>query len=246
MKITNKTVLITGGGSGIGFEIAQLLSAQNNKVIILGRSKTKLELAVKSIPNGAFIVSDITSENDINALAEQITNEYPDLSILINNAASAFAYKLTDTNNAYSNALSEITTNYLAPIRLTEKLLPVLTKQSESAIVNVSSIVAFAPSIKTPTYSDSKAALHSYTQALRITLAENTTVKVFELMPPLVNTDFSEAIGGKENGMPAIEVAHALIEGLQNETLEIYVGQTAPFRELFFSSPQDALVALNS
>lgn len=245
MEITNKTVLITGGGSGIGFEIAQLLSAQNNKVIILGRSKSKLELAVKSIPNGSFIVSDITSESDINTLTEQIKKEHPDLSILINNAASAFAYKLTDTN-AYSNALSEITTNYLAPVRLTEKLLPILTQQSESAIVNVSSIVAFAPSIKTPTYSDSKAALHSYTQALRITLAENTTVKVFELMPPLVNTDFSEAIGGKENGMPAIDVAHDLIEGLKNDTFEIYVGQTAAFRELFFSSPQDALAVLNS
>jgi len=190
MNITNKTILVTDGGSGISFEIAKLLSQKSNKVIITGRNEAKLQKAAAQLTNVSIIATDINSETDINKLVDHITTEFGSLDVLINNAGSASAFKLGAEVNAYNKAADEIQTNYLSVIRLTEKLLPLLSKQPEAAIVNVSSIVAFVPGINIPTYSASKAALHSYTRALRYTLALTTRIKVFELMPPLVDTEF--------------------------------------------------------
>jgi len=245
MNITNKTVLITGGGSGIGFEIAKLLSQKGNKVIITGRTESKLQKAAGQLNNVSFIATNVNSETAVNSLVDRINSEYGALDILINNAGAASVYKLGVGVNAYDKAANEIQTNYLSIIRLTEKLLPILSNPAEAAIVNVTSIVAFVPGINLPTYAASKAALHSYSQALRYTLAATTNIKVFELMPPLVNTDFSEEIGGKENGMPPEEVAEGLIKGFENDEYELHIGKTADIYKLFLSSPQDALNALN-
>ena len=115
-------------------------------------------------------------------------------------------------------------TNYLSVIRLNEQLLPLLKQQPEAAIVNVSSIVAFVPGARLATYAASKAALHSYTLSLRHKLAQSTGVKVFELMPPLVNTEFSAEIGG-QNGIAPSVVAEALVEALRNAVGAIRVNQ---------------------
>jgi uncharacterized oxidoreductase len=130
-------------------------------------------------------------------------------------------------------------------IRLTDKLLPVIKAQPEAAIVNVTSIVAYAPSIGIATYSASKAALRAYTQTLRAVLAKTSNVKVFELMPPLVNTDFYKEIGG-ENGIPPSQVATDLVNGLENNTYEIRVGGTADFHKGFFSASEAAFEYLNT
>jgi uncharacterized oxidoreductase len=108
----------------------------------------------------------------------------------------------------------------------------------------VSSIVAYSPQHLIPTYSDSKAALHSYTVSLRHTLAKDTAIKVFELLPPMVNTEFSKDIGG-EHGMPASEVAQGLIIAIENDDYEIQVGQTAEFRKFYLSSPTEAFSMMN-
>jgi uncharacterized oxidoreductase len=134
-------------------------------------------------------------------------------------------------------------TNYLSVIRLNEKLLPLLKKQSEAAIVNVSSIVAFVPGKLTATYSASKAALHSYTQALRVALTD-TTVKVFELMPPLVDTEFSTEIGG-HLGIPPSQVADEFLAALEIDNYEIRVGNTELLYQLYLSSPVEALKFMN-
>jgi len=244
MNITNNTILITGGGSGIGLEIAKALSP-NNTVIITGRNKEKLDAAAKSLENVSTIQADITSESDVNRLVEEIKNTFGSLNILINNAGHAYAYTLSENSDSYNKAVAEFATNYFAPIRLTEKLLPLLKLQTEAAIVNVSSIVAFVPGANVPTYSDSKAALHSYTQLLRYELAKNSGVKVFELMPPLVNTDFSEEIGGRENGIPASDVANDLIKGLQEDVYEIRVGNTEVIYSNFFAHSEGSFSVLN-
>lgn len=246
MNIQNKTILITGGGSGIGLAIARLLSAQNNKVVLVGRNAQRIAQAAESIPNAHFIQADVTKEEDVAKLVQIVEDQYKELSVLINNAGAASYYRLDNTSSAYENAFEEINANYLAPIRLTEKLLPVLKQQPEAAIVNVSSIVAFVPSINIPTYSSSKAALHAYTKALRVSFGDQSTIKVFELMPPLVNTDFSVEIGGKENGIPPVEVAQALLDAFSNNNYEIHVGKTAELRKFFFSSPDEALIAFNN
>ncbi|QEM07164.1 SDR family NAD(P)-dependent oxidoreductase [Mucilaginibacter rubeus] len=245
MNITNKTVLITGGGSGIGFEIAKLLTAQGNKVILVGRTESKLQEAVKSLDNAVAIVGDINSESDIKKLIAQVTAEYPELSVLINNAGRAFAYTHAENANAFSKATEEFATNYFSLIRLTEGFLPILKAQDEAAIVNVTSVVGYLPAAATPSYSDSKAAAHSYTLSLRHTLAKDTNIKVFELMPPLVNTEFSREIGGEEFGMSPVTVAEEFLEGVRTDDYEIKVGQTAGLRQLYLSDPQAAFNAIN-
>lgn len=248
MKTSNNTILITGGGSGIGYEIAKLFAA-DNKVIITGRNADKLEKAASGLQNVTPIVSDINNASDIEKLITQLNKDFPNLNIVINNAGLANYFKLTDENaNAFEKASDEILTNYLSIVRLTEKLLPLLQKQPEAAFVNVSSIAAFSPGYTLPGYAVSKAALHSYSQVLRVSLEKHEKrpiVKVFELMPPLVNTEFSKAIGG-ENGISPLEVALELKRGFETDTYEIHVGGTADFYKLYLSSPENALQAMNA
>lgn len=244
MNITKNTILITGGGSGIGLEIAKLLNP-SNKIIIVGRNKEKLDNAAQGLENVFTIQADITDENDINRLIEEIKINFGTLNILINNAGHAYAYTLSDSSDTYTKAIAEFTTNYFAPIRLTEKLLPLLKQQNNAAIVNVSSIVAFIPGSHVPTYSDSKAALHSYTRLLRYELAKDTGIKVFELMPPLVDTDFSVEIGGRENGIPASVVAEDLVKALEQDTFEVRVGNTEMVYSNFFAGSEGAFEVFN-
>ncbi|NUY79509.1 SDR family NAD(P)-dependent oxidoreductase [Flavobacterium sp. MAH-1] len=247
MKTSKNTILITGGGSGIGFEMAKLFSANGNKVIITGRSKERLEQAISKLPGANYIQADVTKAEDVDRLVQTINIHFSSLNILINNAGNAQYYRLTDENaNAFDKAQEEITTNYLSTIRLTEKLLALLQKNGSAAIANVSSIVGFVPTTHLPTYSASKAALHSYTRVLRHTLErDNQDVKVFELMPPLVNTEFSKAIGG-ENGMDPKDVALALANGFEQGIFEIRPGITEELYTLYLSSPEAALAALNN
>ncbi|PSL46511.1 putative oxidoreductase [Chitinophaga niastensis] len=243
MKISGNTVLITGGSAGIGLEIARLLS-HNNHVIITGRDPERLAQAAKQLKNVTAIVCDVTKEKEVNKLVKSLQDDFLQLNMLINNAGRAFVYRLSASANAFEKATDEMLTNYFAIISLTEKLLPLLSQQTEAAIVNVSSIVALVPSARTPTYAASKAALHSYTQTLRLTLAPQKNISVFELMPPLVNTDFSQEIDG-HRGIPAKEVAECLLNALEKNDYEIHVGQTAQIYQLLQSSPANALLAMN-
>jgi uncharacterized oxidoreductase len=245
MKTTLNTVLITGGSAGIGFEIAKLFSQNGNHVIITGRNAERLRKAAAQLSNVTAIACDVSKEEDVKHLVELISKDFPNLNILINNAGKAHLYKLTAGADAFTKAAEEMLTNYLSVIRLTEQLIPVLSKQEEAAIVTVSSIAVFAPSEVLPGYSASKAALHSYSQTLRHTLGQSTGIKVFELMPPLVNTEFSQAIGGS-NGIPPSEVATALLSAIENDQYEIHVGQTAQLYELYLKSPQEALAVMNA
>lgn len=246
MEIQNKTVLITGGGSGIGYETAKLLSEAGNKVIIIGRTAEKLEKAAASLQHVDALVCDVTNDEAVKELVKTLTTNYPTLSILVNNAGKAFKYDHGEAANAYEKASQEIETNYLSVIRLTEYLLPLLKQQAEAAIVNVTSIVGLSPVTIIPTYSDSKAALHSYTLSLRKVLAETSNIKVFELLPPTVNTEFAKEIGGETRGIPALDVATALINGLENDEIEIGVGGTIPFAANFFPQRIEAFHTINN
>ena len=246
MKTTNNTILITGGSAGIGFEMAKLFSEAGNQVIITGRNKERMDKAIAKLKNTTDIVSDVTDAQDVDNLVAQLQKDYPDLNVVINNAGSAHYYNMTEPGiNAFEKASQEMLTNYLSIIRLNEKLLPLLKRRSEAAIVNVSSIVAFAGRASTlPTYAASKAALHSYTNSLRILLDESP-IKVFELMPPLVDTEFSAMIGGADNGIPPKQVAEDLIAAIQKDQYEIHVGKTAEIFNNFFPLSQKAVLAFN-
>lgn len=245
MKTTGNTILITGGSAGIGFAIAKTFAEKGNQVIITGRNEARLQEAAAKLRNTTAIVSDVTNREDVKSLVEKLRNDFPKLNMVINNAGKASVYKLDSDDDAFVRAEEEMLTNYLSVIGLNQKLLPLLGEQDEAAIVNVTSIVAFAPNRRLSTYGASKAALHSYSQSLRLTLAQQTSIKVFELMPPLVNTDFSQEIGGA-NGIPPQQVADELIHAFEEDHYEIHVGQTAQLYQLFLQSPEQALLAMNS
>jgi uncharacterized oxidoreductase len=244
MNIQNRTVLITGGGSGIGYEVARSLSALGNRVIITGRNEDKLLKASKTLKNVTAIRCDVTNESDVVSLAQRIKSEFSDLSILMNNAGVAHVHNLHQGSDTFGIANQEVEINYLSVVRLTEHLLPVLKSQPTSAIINVTSIVVYAAGALIPTYSASKAALHAYTQVLRNALTD-TSVKVFELMPPLVNTDMAKDIGGETRGIPSSEVSSQLLTAIQNDIYQIHVGMTADLYKVFLSSPEQAFKVLN-
>lgn len=243
MNTKANTVLITGGGSGIGFETAKLFSHLGNRVIIVGRNKTKLSDAASRLQDTIPIACDVTNEEEVVALMDRISNEFPELNILINNAGKAHRYLAAQEDaDTFSKAQEEMATNFLAPVRLTEGLLPLLKRQPQAAIVNISSIVSFAPSVFLPTYSATKAALHSFSQTLRLALSQ-TKVKVFEVLPPLVDTEFARSLTGFK--IPPSEVAGAIIEALEENKYEIHIGFTADLYKLYLDSPEKAIKTLN-
>lgn len=243
MKTNENTVLVTGGGSGIGLETAKLFSAKGNKVIIAGRDIHKLNDALLLLPGTTAIAADITNETEVNHLIKRIYEEFPKLNIIMNNAGKAHIYSLSESSGAFDKATDEMLTNFLSAVRLTEKLLPLLKQKEEAAVINNSSVVAFTPASRLPSYSASKAALHSYTQSLRHSLAQTTRVKVFEVMPPLVNTDFAKAIPGEK--ISPVAVAEAILAGIENDVYEIYAGPAAALHALYRSSPGEAFKIMN-
>ncbi|SOD11439.1 SDR family oxidoreductase [Pedobacter xixiisoli] len=232
MKITGNTVFISGGSAGIGLAIAKKLSASGNHIIINGRDETRLQNALKELDNAVAIRGDLSIAADRIRIAEDLKVNHPQINIIINNAGAAFMNDLSDANNnAAEKAYQEMNTNYISVIDFTALTLPLLLKQEEAAIVNVSSIAVFRSNKYLPTYSASKAALHSYTQGLRDTFAENENLNIYELYPPLVNTEFSAEIGGA-NGIPASEVADELFVALEKNQFEVPVGDTKKIHEL--------------
>jgi uncharacterized oxidoreductase len=245
METSNNTVLITGGSAGIGFEIAKLFVEKGNQVIITGRNEERLHEAATKLGKVTAIAADVTNDHDLEQLTDRIKRDFPSLNMVINNAGMAYVHELTDHNGATEKAKSEMNTNYFSIVNLNEKLLPILSKQSKAAIVNVSSIVAFVPVRTLPTYSATKAALHSYTQILRYSLSQNSNIEVYELMPPLVNTDFSKEIGGAEHGIPPAVVAQDLLKALEESRYEIHVAGTADMYKLFRAEPEQAFEVFN-
>jgi uncharacterized oxidoreductase len=239
MKTTNNTVFISGGSAGIGLEIAKSFSEKGNKVIINGRNQDRLDKALEQLENAIAIQGDLSIESERIRIANELIQNHPDLNIVINNAGEAYYYNLADNKNSYELAKKEINTNYLTVIHFTELLLSTLLQKQDAAVINITSIGALVPYAPIPTYAASKAALRSYTQSLRNVLADKS-VKIFEVLPPLVNTSFSAEIGG-ENGIPPKEVADELLIALEKNQFDVPVGQTKVVLGVF----QEALSKLS-
>ena len=206
MKTTNNTILIAGGTSGIGLGLALRFHAAGNKVIVAGRRKDRLDAITAEHPGIDSLVLDIDDPASIADAYETVTQTHLDLNVLINMAGIMLPEDL-HTPDFLATAESTITTNLLGPIRMLAAFIPFLTTQQEPAIINVSSGVAFVPYPLSPTYSATKAAIHFFTEVMRVQLAD-TPVQVIELVPPAVRT----ALMGQEDSEQAMPLEDFLDE----------------------------------
>ncbi len=246
MKLTNQSILITGGGSGIGLEAAKQFLAQGAKVIITGRNQAKLDAAVKLYPSITAINSDVADEKDANALYEQVKAQ-GGIDILYNNAGivSKPLNFNTQSNTHFDDASNEININYLAIVRLNNLFIDMLNTRSEAAIINTTSILSYQPINLAPTYSASKVAVRFYTQALRAHLKlAGSHIKVFEIAPPAVATDMADGLDAKL--ITPEQLVKGLINGLKKDTLEIRVGDTKAIYYLSRFLPKIANRLINS
>ena len=254
MKITGNSILITGGGSGIGRGLAEAFHKLGNKVIIAGRRKQLLDETTAANPGMASAILNIEDADSVRAFAAKLVADFPGLNVVINNAGIMRPENLL-TQTDLTDAEATITTNLLGPIRLTTALLPQLVKQPSAAIITVSSGLAFIPMAMTPTYNATKAAIHSYSQALRYQL-KSTNVRVLELVPPYVQT---ELMGSQQaadpRAMPLKDYLAETIELIrtQPDATEILVERVKPLRfaeqngkekyDAFFKQFNDAMMS---
>jgi uncharacterized oxidoreductase len=228
MELSNNTILITGGTSGFGYEFAERLLALGNTVIITGRDQTKLDQAKKQLPRIHTFQSDVSEPKAIAELHEQITKQFPELNILINNAGEMRKINLHDTSIDLQNITREIDINLSGPIRMVQQFLPHLKTKKTAAILNVTSGIALVPFPISPIYGATKSGLRSYTKSLRVQL-KKTNIKVFELIAPGAKTSLNDKFKSLEGFsdsmlMEPSELIDAAIKGMKNDMLEIYPG----------------------
>jgi uncharacterized oxidoreductase len=220
MNLTGNTILITGGGSGIGLGLAREFHQRGNQVIIAGRRQSALGAATDANPGMKSIVLDTSDPASIASAVAAITREYPTLNAVLNNAGIMRPEDIKA--GATTEAESIIATNLLGPIRLTAALMPHLLKQPSATILNVSSGLAFVPLAITPTYCATKAAIHSYTQSLRYQL-KGTAIKVLEIIPPWVATELMGETPTDPRAMPLDAFISETMELLATDAEEICV-----------------------
>jgi len=230
MQPNHNTILITGGGSGIGLALAQAFHANGNLVIIAGRRKEVLDETIAANPGMKAAILDIENAEAIRSFSEQMKRDFPSLNVIINNAGIMRPERLQDC--ALADAETTIMTNLLGPIRLTAALLPILMSQSHAAIMTVSSGLAFLPLAMTPTYCATKAAIHSYTQSLCYQL-KDTAVQVLELIPPYVQTELmGTGQASDPNAMPLNDFISEVMNIINTspDVTEICVERVKPLR----------------
>lgn len=243
MNIQNKKVLITGGGSGIGFSIAKAFSEAGAIVILVGRNEEKLINAVAYLRDASYIVADVSNENDVERLVRAV-NEEGGIDILVNNAGIVYYVPALMGDDDHAKAKEEMEINFFAVLNLIQKFLPVLRKRGDAAIVNLESILSYVPTIYAATYSATKAALHSYSQSLRLQLQnEGIDIKIFEVFPPLVDTAATAVID-----LPKISpdvIASDLLDAMLKNNFYVRTGFTEDIYQACMASPEHALLLMN-
>ena len=230
MDMSGNTILITGGGSGIGRALAETFHAYGNQVIIASRRKALLDEVTAANPGMAAAILDIANADAIRSFAGQIVADYPALNVVIHNAG--IMRDEPAPAESLNTAEATIATNLLGPIRLNTALLPHLLAQPRATILTVSSGIAFVPKAGNPTDGATKAAIHSYTQALRYEL-QDTNIQVIELIPPFVQTELQgPAQATNPNAMPLQDYIRETVHILSTmpDVTEVIVERVKPQR----------------
>lgn len=186
MRLAGNTILVTGGGSGIGRGLAVALHKAGNRIVIAGRRIEALRAVAEEYPGVEYLQLDLTDRQSIELFVGEISGRYPDLNVVVNNAG---VMALEDLDAPDPDTMSRvIATNLLGPITLTSLLIPQLKSRPGAAIVNITSALAFVPMAIAPTYSATKAAMHAYTESVRF-LLQDSGIQVVEVAPPRVETE---------------------------------------------------------
>ncbi|WP_428483514.1 SDR family oxidoreductase [Rhodopila sp.] len=248
MKLEQRTILITGGTSGIGLELARQLLGRGNTVAVTGRDQDRLAAAAQAVPGIHTFRSDVSDQKAIAALHAAVLSRFPTLDTLINNAGIMRNLKLNEARDL-EDVTREIEVNLSGPIRMVQQFLPHLKTRPEALIVNVSSGLAFIPFPVAPVYCAAKAGVHSFTQSLRIQL-QGAGVTVVELAPPGVETplfrgEFAEETRGQKP-MSVQVLARRAIAGIEAGKLEIRPGLANVLKAMSRVAPQFMLKQMAS
>jgi uncharacterized oxidoreductase len=226
MKTSGNTILITGGATGIGLALAENFLKNDNKVLICGRRENKLKEAKEKYPELDYKVCDAVNIKQREELFGWAVSNHPELNMIINNAGIQHPALIKKGTEDFEKIRDEIAINFEALIHLCMLFTPHLMKQKDSAIMNVTSGLAFSPISFMPVYCATKAAVHSFTMSLRHQL-KDTSVKVFELIPPIVDTELDQGERDKrgvtDRGIKPEAVAVETIEAMKNDKFEIAV-----------------------
>jgi uncharacterized oxidoreductase len=217
MKTTGNTILVTGGGSGIGRALAQRWHDAGNTVIVAGRRQEALDETIAGRDGMVAYTFDVDDADAIRAFAKDVVSRHPDLNVLVNNAGILRYETLTESRDL-GDAEATIVTNLLGPIRLIDALVDHLSATPDSAIINVTSGLAFVPLPSAATYSATKAAMHSYSQALRNRLQDK--IEIIELAPPGVQTELTPGQATRDGYMP--------LEAFADEVMTLFAQQPTP------------------
>lgn len=228
MQLTDNTIFITGGTSGIGRALAEAFHKLGNQVIISGRRQALLDQVIAANPGMASIRLDITDPADIKAAADRLVADFPALNVLVNNAGiMPFDDPSGRIDDAVSTAILE--TNLLGPVRMTSALIEHLKRQPRATVIHNTSVLAYVPLAGNAVYSASKAALHSYALSQRFLLRE-TSVRVQEIAPPWVNTDLVSK-SEDPRAMPLEAFIAETLAKLATDAPEIVVDAIAAVRD---------------
>lgn len=246
MDITGNTILITGAATGIGLEAAKLFDQHGNRLIMVARNEDRLEREAARLKDAHTFACDISDADQVGRLVDYVRSEHGEINMIFLNAGVTNNYQLFGDEDMFEHASEEMATNYLSAVRLTQLFEPLLRDKPNAAIIITTSGVALVPYVQNPTYSATKAALHSLVLAMRLVLQKTgSDIKVFELMAPLVDTPFSRDVNSDAKVPPA-EVADALLTNLEQDVLEMHVGITADMYQTYLKSLEQALRELNA
>lgn len=243
MKTSGNTILVTGGGSGIGREMARWWHAHGNTVIVAGRNAANLEETTGGADGFHAMTFDVSDAADIARFAAEVVERFPALNVLVNNAG-IMKFETVTAARDLSDAEATIETNLLGPIRLIDALTDHLIAQADAAIVNVTSGLAFVPLPAAPTYSATKAALHSYTVALRSRLSGK--IEMIEVAPPGVQTDLTPGQSTRDGYMPLDAfIEETMAQFAEAPTpQEVLTNPVKPFRNAERDGKLDEFVAM--